>query len=112
MDPGSGCGSWPHRRSRRPGPPRLGVPPPGESHVEGVGRSHPVPMMPPPTEAETVAVDGWEYLMETITRREPVTQESSTAPWPAFGMIMTVLVAGAFATGWHFGRRWAHVMGW
>jgi hypothetical protein len=50
--------------------------------------------------------------METITRPEPVTEVNSTPPWGAFGLVMTVLVAGAFATGWHFGRRWAHVMGW
>jgi hypothetical protein len=50
--------------------------------------------------------------METITRPEPVTEKSTTAPWGAFGMVVTVLVAGAFVTGWHFGRRWAHVMGW
>jgi hypothetical protein len=51
-------------------------------------------------------------MVEAITRREPVTEESTTAPWATFGMVLTVLVAGAFATGWHFGRRWAHLMGW
>ena len=69
-------------------------------------------MTPLPTEADRVAVDGWGYLMETITRPEPVTEKSTTAPWGAFGIVVTVLVAGAFVTGWHFGRRWAHVMGW
>ena len=51
-------------------------------------------------------------MVEAITRREPAVEESTTAPWGAFGMILTVLVVGAFVTGWHFGRRWGRVMGW
>ena len=46
------------------------------------------------------------------TRREPAAEESTTAPWGAFGMVLTVLVGAAFVTGWHFGRRWGRVMGW
>ena len=51
-------------------------------------------------------------MTETVTRPEPAAEESSSAPWAAFGTVLTVLVAGAFVTGWHFGRRWAHLMGW
>jgi hypothetical protein len=50
--------------------------------------------------------------MDTITRPEPVTEVSTIAPRGALGMVVTALIAGAFVTGWHFGRRWAHLIGW
>jgi hypothetical protein len=50
--------------------------------------------------------------METITQQEPLSEGSTTTPWASLGMVLTVLVAGAFATGWHFGRRWTRVLGW
>jgi hypothetical protein len=69
-------------------------------------------MMPPTAKEGTVAVDGWRYLMKTVTRREAVAEQSTAAPRHSFGMLLTVLVVGAFATGWHYGRRWVQVIGW
>jgi hypothetical protein len=51
-------------------------------------------------------------MVETISRRRPAAEVSTSPSWGAFGVVLTVLVAGAFGTGWHFGRRWARVMGW
>jgi hypothetical protein len=30
-------------------------------------------------------------MVETITRREPAAEESTSAPWGTFGMVLTVL---------------------
>jgi len=52
-----------------------------------------------------------------MTVTEDGRQESPPAgrtepPWPAMGLVVLVLVSGAFATGWHFGRRWGRMVGW
>jgi hypothetical protein len=39
-------------------------------------------------------------------------EEDESLPWGAVGVVVLVLVTGAFATGWHFGRRWGRLMGW
>ena len=38
--------------------------------------------------------------------------DGSGVQWAGFGLLTVVLVAGAFAAGWHFGRRWGRLMGW
>jgi hypothetical protein len=38
--------------------------------------------------------------------------DGSDLPWAAVGVVVLVLVTGAFASGWHFGRRWGRLMGW
>lgn len=38
--------------------------------------------------------------------------DGSDVPWAGIGVLMVVLVTGAFAAGWHFGRRWGRLMGW
>jgi hypothetical protein len=38
--------------------------------------------------------------------------DDSDVPWAGIGVVVVVLVAGAFVTGWHFGRRWGRLMGW
>jgi hypothetical protein len=50
--------------------------------------------------------------VETSDERRPVADRSAAPQWSSFGLVVTVLVAGAFATGWHFGRRWGRLMGW
>jgi hypothetical protein len=45
-------------------------------------------------------------------RREQAAKDSTNPPWGAVGMVMMFLVAGAFLTGWHLGRRWGRLMGW
>ena len=50
--------------------------------------------------------------VETVIRPDPAAKESTSAPWGAFGVVVTVLVVGAFVSGFHFGRRWVRVMGW
>jgi hypothetical protein len=42
----------------------------------------------------------------------PEEDDGSDVPWAAVGVVVLVLVTGAFATGWHFGRRWGRLMGW
>jgi hypothetical protein len=39
-------------------------------------------------------------------------KDDSDLPWAGLGILAVVLVAGAFASGWHFGRRWGRLMGW
>ena len=39
-------------------------------------------------------------------------KDGSDVPWAGVGVVVLVLVAGAFVTGWHFGRRWGRLMGW
>lgn len=46
------------------------------------------------------------------SRHESPPAEHSDPPWAAVGVVVLVLVSGAFATGWHFGRRWGRLMGW
>ena len=38
--------------------------------------------------------------------------DGSDLPWAAVGVVVLVLVTGAFVSGWHFGRRWGRLMGW
>lgn len=38
--------------------------------------------------------------------------DDSELPWAGIGVVVLVLVTGAFASGWHFGRRWGRLMGW
>lgn len=38
--------------------------------------------------------------------------DDSDVPWAGIGVVVLVLVTGAFASGWHFGRRWGRLMGW
>ena len=52
-------------------------------------------------------VDGAE--VEVAGRQE---KDGSDPPWAAIGVVVLVLVTGAFASGWHFGRRWGRLMGW
>jgi len=42
----------------------------------------------------------------------PEQDDGSDLPWAAVGAVVLVLVTGAFASGWHFGRRWGRLMGW
>lgn len=42
----------------------------------------------------------------------PKEDDGSDLPWAAVGVVVLVLVTGAFASGWHFGRRWGRLMGW
>jgi hypothetical protein len=42
----------------------------------------------------------------------PDEDDGSDLPWGAVGVVVFVLVTGAFASGWHFGRRWGRLMGW
>lgn len=42
----------------------------------------------------------------------PDDKDDSDVPWAGIGLAVLVLVTGAFATGWHFGRRWGRLMGW
>ena len=42
----------------------------------------------------------------------PEEDDGSDLPWAAVGVVVLVLVTGAFASGWHFGRRWGRLMGW
>jgi hypothetical protein len=39
-------------------------------------------------------------------------EDDESLPWGAVGVVVLVLVTGAFASGWHFGRRWGRLMGW
>ena len=45
-------------------------------------------------------------------RQESPRAERTDPPWAGVGVVVLVLVSGAFATGWHFGRRWGRLMGW
>jgi len=38
--------------------------------------------------------------------------DDSDLPWAGIGVVVLVLVTGAFASGWHLGRRWGRLMGW
>ena len=38
--------------------------------------------------------------------------DDSDVPWAGIGVVVLVLVTGAFASGWHLGRRWGRLMGW
>ncbi|HEY7104433.1 MAG TPA: hypothetical protein VH573_22575 [Mycobacteriales bacterium] len=42
----------------------------------------------------------------------PDEDDGSDMPWAAVSVLVLVLVTGAFASGWHFGRRWGRLMGW
>lgn len=42
----------------------------------------------------------------------PEKDDGSDVPWAGVGVVVLVLVTGAFAAGWHFGRRWGRLMGW
>jgi hypothetical protein len=54
-------------------------------------------------------VDGADVDVEVA---RPEQDDGSDLPWAAVGMVVLVLVTGAFASGWHFGRRWGRLMGW
>jgi len=45
-------------------------------------------------------------------RKESPPVQRSDPPWAAMGVVVLVAMSGAFATGWHFGRRWGRLMGW
>ena len=53
------------------------------------------------------SVDGGE-----VERDRPDDKDDSDVPWAGIGVVMLVLVTGAFASGWHLGRRWGRLMGW
>jgi hypothetical protein len=38
--------------------------------------------------------------------------ERSDPPWAGVGVVVLVLVTGAFVTGWQLGRRWSRLVGW
>jgi hypothetical protein len=42
----------------------------------------------------------------------PEEKDGSDLPWAGIGVVVLVLVTGAFASGWHLGRRWGRLMGW
>lgn len=42
----------------------------------------------------------------------PDDKDDSDVPWAGIGVVVLVLVTGAFASGWHLGRRWGRLMGW
>ena len=54
-------------------------------------------------------VDGADVDVEVD---RPEQDDGSDLPWAAVGVVVLVLVTGAFASGWHFGRRWGRLMGW
>jgi hypothetical protein len=49
---------------------------------------------------------------EDVVVDRPEEDDDSDLPWAAVGVVVLVLVTGAFASGWHFGRRWGRLMGW
>jgi hypothetical protein len=53
------------------------------------------------------AVDGADVEVDRAAEKD-----GSDVPWAGVGVVVLVLVAGAFVTGWHFGRRWGRLMGW
>jgi hypothetical protein len=53
-------------------------------------------------------VDGVDVGAE----RPETEKDGSDLPWAGVGVVVLVAVAGAFVTGWHFGRRWGRLMGW
>ena len=57
-----------------------------------------------------VAPDDSDGVEVDVDRSED--GDGSDVPWAGIGLMMTVLVTGAFAAGWHFGRRWGRLMGW
>ena len=69
------------------------------------------PRGPGPAGGSDVAsvVDGADVDVEVD---RPEQDDGSDLPWAAVGMVVLVLVTGAFASGWHFGRRWGRLMGW
>jgi hypothetical protein len=58
-------------------------------------------------DATAEAADGVEVEVD-----RPEEDDGSDVPWAAVGVVVLVLVTGAFASGWHFGRRWGRLMGW
>jgi hypothetical protein len=63
---------------------------------------------PRPPDVADVA-DGADIDVEVD---RPEEDDGSDLPWAAVGVVVLVLVTGAFASGWHFGRRWGRLMGW
>ena len=57
-------------------------------------------------------VDGTGIGPEAEADRSEPDDDGSDVPWAGIGAVVLVLVAGAFVTGWHFGRRWGRLMGW
>jgi hypothetical protein len=56
------------------------------------------------------ARDGADGANVQLHRRDD--KDDSDVPWAGIGVVMLVLVTGAFASGWHLGRRWGRLMGW
>jgi hypothetical protein len=59
------------------------------------------------SDAAADTLDGAEVEVD-----RPKEDDGSDVPWAAVGVVVLVLVTGAFASGWHFGRRWGRLMGW
>ena len=47
-----------------------------------------------------------------LSRQESRLSDPSDPPWAGVGVVVLALVVGAFASGWHLGRRWGRLMGW
>jgi hypothetical protein len=58
------------------------------------------------------AADAAEAVEGVVEVDRPEEDNGSDVPWAAVGIVVLVLVTGAFASGWHFGRRWGRLMGW
>lgn len=56
--------------------------------------------------------DGVEAYAGRASSDDGSDDGGSDVPWAGIGLLVTVLVTGAFAAGWHFGRRWGRLMGW
>jgi hypothetical protein len=52
-------------------------------------------------------------VSESTTRlRVPAVDQHTAGGLTAVRVAVAVLVVVAFGTGWHFGRRWARLIGW
>lgn len=45
-------------------------------------------------------------------RPEAAGRAASDPPWAGVGVVVVVLVTGAFVSGWRLGRKWGRLMGW
>ena len=49
---------------------------------------------------------------EESRQKPPPVERPDPSRAAAMGVVVLALVSGAFATGWHFGRRWGRLVGW
>jgi hypothetical protein len=62
----------------------------------------------------TVPGAGAEVVDDADVERvgRPEDKDGSDLPWAGVGVVVLVLVVGAFATGWRLGRGWSRLTGW